>query len=209
MSRKRKPVFGYDAELEGLEPSDDGDAGYSSRTQLKQAMHELQDLGVALVELPDSRLMRLDMPERLLDALGELRRLKSFEAIRRQSQFIGKMLRELDPEPFRKAIVDYRLGHTRALEQAESWRSRLLAEDGALTQWVEAYPLTDLPALRGLIRNARREQAQVEAASQDEAAATQKRPRYRELFQVLRSALQEQEQREFEQRTPAPERDPD
>lgn len=191
MSRKRETKFGYDVETD--DDIVEGDENWVSRTQRKQAMLDLQDLGVALNELPDSRLDKLDMEERLREALRELRRLKSFEAIRRQSQFIGKLLRDADPEPFRQAIIDYRLGHTRALDQAEAWRTRLLADDEALTAWMSEHPGTDKPTLRALIRNTRRELAQAEAARETDEASTQKRPRYRELFQFLRVSLQDAE----------------
>ena len=191
MSRKRETRFGYDVETD--DDIVEGDENWVSRTERKNAMHELQDLGVALLELPDERLDKLDMEERLRDALTELRRLKSFEAIRRQSQFIGKLLRDADPEPFRAAIIDYRLGHSRALELAEAWRTRLLADDEALTDWMREHPRTDKPALRALIRNTRRELAQAEAAREADAASNQKRPRFRELFQFLRTSLQDAE----------------
>ncbi len=190
MSRKREIRFGYDVEQEDEPDFDTGDDA-PSRTQRKNAMLELQELGVSLIELPDSRLDALDMEDRLRDALQELRRLKSYEAIRRQSQFIGKLLREADPQPFRQAITDYRLGHTQALRDAETWRTRLLADDEAFAQWMQAHPQTDRQALRGLIRNTRREIARAEAArGPDDAAA--KRPFHRDLFQLLRNVLNEQ-----------------
>jgi ribosome-associated protein len=172
-----------------VEARDDEDIG-PSKTEVKQAMHELQDLGVALLELPQVLLDELDMEDRLRDALAELRRLKSFEAIRRQSQFIGKMLREADPEPFRRALAAHRQGQHRALLQAEEWRTRLLAEDAAITQWVAAHPATDVQQLRALIRNVRREQAQRQGAAENGEPVSRGRSKlYRELFQVLRSAL--------------------
>ncbi|WP_299691504.1 ribosome biogenesis factor YjgA [Hydrocarboniphaga sp.] len=162
-----------------------------SKTQVKQAMHELQDLGVALLELPPSQLAALQMEDRLRNALVELQRLTSREAIRRQSQFIGKMLRDADSESFRAAIHAYRHGQNKLLQEAELWRTRLLADDAAVTEWVEIVPEANLQQLRSLIRNVRREQTRLQQSNPDAEAAPPKGRLYRELFQKLRIALQQ------------------
>jgi ribosome-associated protein len=178
---------------------DDEDYG-PSKTQVKQAMHELQDLGLALLELPPSQLAALEMEDRLRNALVELQRLTSREAIRRQSQFIGKMLREADPEPYRAAIHAYRHGQNKVLQEAEVWRTKLLADDEAVTDWAQLFPESNLQQLRSLIRNARREQTRLQESAQPvdgEEVAPPKGRLYRELFQKLRVALQQR----FEQQT--------
>jgi len=169
-----------------------------SKTQVKAAMHELQDLGLALLELPPLQLAALDMEERLREALVELQRLTSREAIRRQSQFIGKMLRETDPEPFRRAIDAYRHGQNKLLQEAELWRTKLLADDAAVTDWMSLNPESNVQQLRSLIRNTRREQARLQDSKIDPEAATPKGRLYRELFQKLRIALEQK----FEQQSP-------
>jgi len=152
-----------------------------SKTQLKKASHDLQDLGEALVALPEDRLSGLGIDEALLDAIREFKRTRSFEGKRRQMQYIGKLMRRTDPEPLREAVAAMQLGRAKdalALHEAERWRAELIASDDALTRWTAAHPDGDLQQLRSLIR----------AARKDAAAAPEQRSgrAYRELFKFIR-----------------------
>ena len=152
-----------------------------SKTRMKQAMHELQDLGEALVELPDDRIADLALPESLLFAVQEFKRTRSHEGRRRQMQYIGKLMRRADPEPIRQAVAMVRLGQARdalSLHQAEAWRTRLLASDDALTAWTAGFPAGDVQRLRSLIRAARKDAAVAPEVRSGRA--------YRELFQFIR-----------------------
>ncbi|MCM5680276.1 DUF615 domain-containing protein [Schlegelella sp. S2-27] len=169
-------------------PDDDLDAHAElpSKTQLKKEMHELQSLGEALVEMPDDRIEKLEIPESLRDALREYRRTRSHEGRRRQMQYIGKLMRRVDPEPIREAIAALQLGHakgTLALHQAEHWRAELIASDDAVTRWMSEHPQCDVQQLRSLVR----------AARKDAAAAPEQRSgrAYRELFQFIKPLLEE------------------
>jgi ribosome-associated protein len=149
-----------------------------SKTKRKQEMTELQTLGAKLVALPESQLAEMPMDEKLRDAVLAARRIKSHEAKRRQMQYIGKLMRGVDPEPLRERLgaID---GHSaRAAAQhrrLEGWRERLLADDGALTAFAAEYPDADIQAMRTLIRNTRKEQKEA------------KPPRaYRELFRLIK-----------------------
>lgn len=73
-----------------------------SKTRRKQEMHALQDIGEQLVELNSKQLAELDLPEALMDAIVEAKRLRKHEARRRQMQFIGKLMREVDTAPIRE-----------------------------------------------------------------------------------------------------------
>ena len=170
-----------------IHDSDPGDG--PSKTQLKRAMSELQDLGNALMELPDSKLDSLELGERLRDALAELKRLRSHEARRRHMQFIGKLLRDTDAESLRQAVLGHRRDNAHALQEAEAWRGRLLASDDEFTAWMERFPSTDPQPLRTLIRNTRREMAQAQLADPDGRSDAAKGPLYRELFRRLRVSL--------------------
>lgn len=176
---------------------DDRDAGLApSKTQLKQAMLQLQLLGEALLKLPDARLDDIPMEDNLRDALRSVPRMRTREARRRQMQYVGKLLRLAEVAPLQAAVDEERAGRAETLrefQRIEDWRDRLLAADvgiaaAALTEWVAAHPDTDVPALRQLIRNARREQADAEAAAPPQGAAAKGR-HYRALFQRLRAAL--------------------
>lgn len=131
-----------------------------SKTQRKKQMHELQDLGAALVELNPEQLASVDLPERLLDAVMHARRITQFEARRRQLQYIGKLMRTIDPEPIRERVAAYKatsIAQTARLHRIERWRTRLLADETVLTEFLGAHPRADAQQLRLLIRNAARE----------------------------------------------------
>jgi ribosome-associated protein len=154
-----------------------------SKTQLKKAMHELQDLGEALVGLPDERAIALALPESLRSAVQEFKRTRSHEGRRRQMQYIGKLMRRIDPEPIRQAVAATRLGQAKdalTLHQAETWRKRMIENDDAMTGWAAAFPASDLQQLRSLIRAARKDAAGTPEQRSGRA--------YRELFQFIKQA---------------------
>lgn len=164
-------------------PTPDGDDA-PSKTRLKQQSHDLQKLGMALADLSDARLARLDLPERLLDALAQYRDTRTHEGRRRQLQYVGKLMRDVDDAPLREAVAESKLGSARdtlLLHEAERWRDALLADDEALTRWMHEHADCDAQRLRSLVRAARREAA---------LPPEQRNPRpMRELFQFIRPML--------------------
>jgi len=164
-----------------------------SKSALKRASHDLQTLGQQLLNMPDSWLDEIEMPERLRDALAAYKTTRSFEGKRRQLQFIGKVIRGVDADPLREAVATFQLGHARdalALHEAESWRNRLLADEKqALGEWLGKYPDTDTQALRALIRQARKDQA--ESAATPPGQAPRHGRAFRELFQFIKQALKQ------------------
>ena len=160
---------------------DDAEPERPSKTQRKKSSHDLQDLGEALAQMPDHRLATLKVDESLLDAIRELKRTRTHEGRRRQLQYVGKLMRRIDPEPLREAVAAMQLGGAKdalALHEAERWRTELIASDDALTRFTAAHPETDLQQLRSLIR----------AARKDAATSPEKRSgrAYRELFRFIR-----------------------
>lgn len=136
--------------------------GVPSKTRRKQAMLALQELGAELTRLSDAQLEQVEMPDNLRDAVVEARRITRFEARRRQMQYIGRLMRDVDPAPIRAQLGVWRTatqaGTTR-LRRIEQWRERLLADDAALDAFRSACPAADAPRLATLINDARREQA--------------------------------------------------
>jgi len=151
-----------------------------SKSQRKREMTALQDLGAELVKLSADRLGKLDLPEFLREALLEARRLSSHGALRRQMQYIGKLMRNVDSAPIAEQLAAIR-GESAAAKAefhaVERWRDRLLEDDQALTAWLAAHPSGDAQHARQLIRNARREQAEGKPPKSS-----------RELFRFLRDA---------------------
>jgi ribosome-associated protein len=130
-----------------------------SRGQRKRDMLELQKLGEELLKLSNDQLNALELPETLLAALLEAKRLKSHEGKRRQLQYIGKIMREVDAEPIRKAMKQIKSRHVKETQQfhdVEEWRERMIVHgDDAVNAFIEHYPATDRQQLRQLVRNAR------------------------------------------------------
>jgi ribosome-associated protein len=80
---------------------------HPSKTRRKAEMHALQDLGEALVRLAPARLDALALPEKLADAVAEARGITKWEARRRQMQFIGRLMRDVDPLPIERALAEF------------------------------------------------------------------------------------------------------
>lgn len=150
-----------------------------SKTRRKQAMEELQSLGEELVALASDQVKRIDIPEELRAAVSEAQRMtRHDEAKRRQMQYIGKLMRNVDVEPIREALALVRgesAGETAKLHRLERLRTELLADEKVLHEIASLYPGVDLQHLRSLRRAALKEQAE------------NKPPRsYRALFQRLK-----------------------
>ena len=163
--------------------ADDEEELPPSKTKIKKQMHELRDLGKELSELGKDQLAQLDIPENLRDAIREMKNINKFGAQRRQIQYIGKLMREVDPVPILAKLDAWKgksQDHIAYMHQLERWRDRLMESDGAFTELLAAHPDADAQRLRALIRNAHKE---IEAG---------KPPKnYREIFQVLREIIPE------------------
>jgi len=70
----------------------------STKTDLKRESDALQTLGGELLTLRADLMARLELPEKLVDALHEAARITNFEGKRRQMQFVGKLMRKLDED---------------------------------------------------------------------------------------------------------------
>ena len=151
-----------------------GDA--PSKTELKAQSAQLQALGEALLTLRPALREALALPARLEEALTELARITDFEGRRRQSQYVGKLMRQLDEDgiaAIHAALEQQRQGaaqDTLLLHAAEDWRERLAAPDAAasqaaLNEWMARFAQTDAQQLRALIRQARKDRAQAAAVA--------------------------------------------
>lgn len=153
-----------------------------SKTQVKQMMHELQALGAALVELPVSKLKQIELPDNLRDAILDAQRITAHGGRRRQLQYVGKLMRNVDPAPIQQKLDQWNGNHnaeTARLHKLENWRQRLIEDDAALPEFLALHANSDIQHIRNLIRNARRE------------ASLNKPPKSsRELFKVLREMIE-------------------
>jgi ribosome-associated protein len=164
----------------------------ATRTDLKRESDELQKLGEELLTLRTELMTRIELPDKLIEAVAEAKRITNFEGKRRQMQFIGKLMRKLTPEVLedvRKALVEQHtpsIQETMVLHQSEVWRDRLIAEDDAVGQWLTLSPATDSQQLRSLIRQARKD-----AKPEKPGEAVRHGRAYRDIFQLVREQLLE------------------
>lgn len=161
------------------ELSDEGFYGRPSKSQKKREVEALQDLGAKLVELSADQIKKIDMPDDLRAALREAHRIPPrTEGRRRQVQFIGRIMRKVDPAPLQAALD--RIAGLSAIEntrmhQRERLRDRFIADEKVIEEIVAKHPEADIQYLRQLRRNAIRESEQ------------NKPPRaYREIYRLLR-----------------------
>ena len=161
----------------------DADAERPSKSSRKRAAHAAQALGERLITLRDAELAALDLPDPLADAIREARRIRARGGLARQRQYIGKLMREIDPAPIEAALArgsrDSAL-ETERFRRIEAWRERLLAEGPpaleALRGWRE--DLDTAPLVQA-----------VERARAAEPGTPARATAARALFRLLRDVL--------------------
>lgn len=144
-------------------------------------MTELQDLGEQLLALQPSKLRALSLPESLVDAIELARRITSREGLRRQRQYIGRLMRDVDPAPLRDALDREGAGQraeVARMHAAERWRDRLLDEPAAIASFLEQRPGQAADEWSRLVEEARGELSRGVPGR-----------RYRELYRRLRATL--------------------
>jgi ribosome-associated protein len=163
------------------------DDDFISKTRRKKQMKDLQDLGAALVELSKEQLARVDMPENLRDAIMDCRGITKHEGRRRQMQYIGKIMRNIDAGPIAAqlaAIEAPSKRQTAVFHVAEQWRTEVMEQPDAVERFVKEFPGADPARLRELAEKAR-----------EEKRAAKPLRSYRELFHVLNAFLQDHARR--------------
>ena len=154
------------------------DSTIISKTKLKAQADIAQGIGKKLIALSKDRLIKLELPETLFDAVMEAKRLTANGAVRRQLQYLGRLMRDVDSTPIVEQLEAWEGKNTQEnarFHTMERWRTRLIAEPAALQEFLTNYPQIDIQQFRTLIRNAQKEEA------------TQKPPKSsRELFKLIR-----------------------
>jgi ribosome-associated protein len=155
-----------------------------SKSARKREATAAQSLGTRLIALKESELTALELPERLFDALMLAKRITSRGGLARQRQYIGKLMRDIDPAPIEAALVAESHGHAQDAEKhkrIEAWRLRLLTDGPkALDELMKWRPDADRKALQALIAKATGERVD----SGSKAAAS------RELFRTIRGLFE-------------------
>lgn len=153
-----------------------------SKSQRKRDMNALQAIGEELTQLNEQQLASIELPESLRDAVLEARAMKRNEARRRQMQYVGKLMRQVDPAPIRVKLdgfLSVSAEHTARLHRIERWRERLLADPQSVSEFIAEFPATDSQQLRTLIRNTEQERARGKPPKN-----------FRALFQMIRDVME-------------------
>jgi ribosome-associated protein len=159
------------------------DDDFISKTRRKREATELQDVGKALVKLSPEQLARMELPERLLEAVVACRGFNKHEAIRRQIQYIGRIMRDLDAGPIVEQLNSLQSPskkQTALFHVAEKWRDELLADPTAILRFEREFPHADAHRARTLIE-----------ATRAERAAKRAPKHFRELFHLVNAIVQD------------------
>ncbi len=135
-----------------------------------------------LTKLSSDTLKKIGLDEDWFVAIATYKKITSNSALKRQAQFIGRLMRDTDPAPIEAYLAKLRgdnAAHNAFLQRVEQARTRLLADDGAITQFMADFPQADAGKLRTLIRNTKKEQEQ------------NKPPKnFRALFQEIKAVME-------------------
>jgi ribosome-associated protein len=162
----------FDPEDEDIEPG-------PSKSQIKRECHHLQDVGDEILKLKPEDRNLLNLPEELHEAIRVALKIRSNSGLKRQRQYIGKLIRSMDHEDIEEQLRRIKHRHdtnTARFRRLEKWRDELIAENkDTMNEVIERHPEIDRQHLNQLIR-----QASKEAKNDKPPAASRK------LFKYLR-----------------------
>jgi len=156
-----------------------------SKTKQKRKMEELQNIGKALVELPKDLLKKLDLPESLRDQVLEARKISQNGAKRRQLQFIGKIMRNIEVEPIQIQLDQLKqpsAQKVKLLHAAESWRNKMINNENGFEEFIALYPNVDSKKLEEMISSCRG------------VVNSRSKSSYRNLFKIISISLEEKDE---------------
>ena len=165
-----------------MQQQPDDQQEWVSKTRRKKEMHDLQDLGMQLARLSGDTLKKIELPEELREAIAMYKKINSNGALKRQTQYIGRLMRDLDPEPIREFLDKLQGSHAAYnafLQRVEQMRETLLESNDALTDFLRDYPAAEAGQLRTLIRNTRKEREQAKPPKH-----------FRALYRYLKEAME-------------------
>jgi ribosome-associated protein len=152
-----------------------------SKSTRKREQLALQELGETLIALNDSELALLSLDDKLHKAIRDARQISSRGALRRQKQLIGKLMRDVDPQPIRAELAKLRIDDVRSkrlFARAERWRDRLLVDGSMALNEFDAETNTADAELRTLV-------AELNVAFSEKAEKTVRRQIFRRIHEIL------------------------
>lgn len=159
-----------------------------SKSQVKRELLAITELGREIIALPIEKIKKLDLDEEILEQIKIAQKIKATtEGRRRQSAYVGKLLRNADIEAIKQKLYEWENGSkaiTAQMHMYENLRDRLIESDDHLTNLLDSVPVIDIQQLRNLIRAARKEKIQ---NSQLQEGKEPQKKAYRALFQFLKT----------------------
>lgn len=132
-----------------------------SKTQIKRECHHLVDVGDEIMNLSAEDRASLHMPAELEDAINVALKIKSRSGLKRQRQYIGKLLRNMESEDIEQQLRMIQHRHdtnTATFHRLEKWRDQLIEnKQGVFNEVIQRYPEIDRQHLNQLLRSARQE----------------------------------------------------
>jgi len=160
---------------------DTRDLDIISKTELKKDSKKIQAFGRSVADLSNDAIKKFNFPVNIQEAIKEFKTIKSNSAKKRQAQYLGKLLRDIDlTEAY--TVMEQLRTHSQKEIQAnhyiEKWREKLLSDKEAITEFISLYPESDSQSLRQLINNSLKEK-------------NLNRPpkSYRQLFQIIKEII--------------------
>jgi ribosome-associated protein len=165
--------------MKQISSDDNTEEEWVSKSQKKRECDAMQRIGDKLLKLKPDELALIDLPAELEDALNEARRIRSNSALKRQRQYLGKIIRSCDSETIEKqlnTVIHRNDTNTAQFKKIERWRDRLIDNDKqVLGEIIQQYPGLDRQHVHNLVRQAAKE----ESTNKPPAAS-------RKLFKYLR-----------------------
>lgn len=157
-----------------------------SKSARKREYLALQSLGEQLIDLNHEQLTSISLDDQLLEAVQTAQGMKAHGALRRQKQLIGKLMRDVDPQPIRAALDAFGRHDNLAKQvfrEAEQWRDRIAA--GSTPALEEFFAL-----IGGVNRELKDQLKAYEAATQDKARRLIRRKIFSEIHKELAAKMQ-------------------
>ncbi len=133
-----------------------------SRSAVKRAAELAEKIGVELSKLSADKLAKIPLDDDTRTAIAEYTTITARGGIRRQRNYIGRLMRSVDIVAVQEALDALQEGdreEARRFQQAEQWRQRLIMEDGALDVMAKDHPGKDVAALAPFVEKAKREES--------------------------------------------------
>ena len=131
-----------------------------SKTELKKDSKKIQQFGRKISELTINNIKAFKFPLTIYEAVIGLKNLKSNSAKKRQVQYLGKLLREMDLTDAFLIMKQLKVSSQKEIQRnhiIEGWRDMLLSNNDSITEFVDEYPKIDRQSLRQTISNAQKE----------------------------------------------------